>query len=105
MSIKVVGGTPRHDESLCKTCRNAFLAKGHAVSQEIVICGASPKSFPVTFPIHQCSDYDDKRIPSKYEMEKIACMVVTKGDGDRKIGFVSPKEYKEIKKKSGDDDD
>jgi hypothetical protein len=53
----------------------------------------------IPFPVSQCSSYDDKRIPSKLDMEKIAWVLMTKKPG-RTIGFVTAKQFREIE---GDD--
>ena len=49
----------------------------------------------VRFLISQCSSYDDKRLPSKWDMEKIAWILLTKKAG-RTIGFVTAKQFREI---------
>jgi hypothetical protein len=42
MRLKVHGGTPLHGESsVCATCRNARITRGHALNEELVICRAS----------------------------------------------------------------
>jgi hypothetical protein len=97
--IKVKDGTPEGAESLCRTCRWAHIVKGFSVSQERVRCTRLAYNPPVPFPVSQCSSYDDKRIPSKYDMEKIAWILLTKKAG-RTIGFVSAKQFRAIE---GDD--
>jgi len=47
------------------------------------------------FPVSQCSSYDDSRLPSKRDMEKIAWILLTKKAG-RSIGFVTSKQFQEI---------
>jgi hypothetical protein len=47
------------------------------------------------FPVSQCSSYDDSRLPSKRDMEKIAWILLTKKAG-RSIGFVTSKQFREI---------
>jgi len=41
--------------------------------------------------VSQCTDYNDKRIPSKRDMEDIAWIIRTK-DVNRAVGFASQKE-------------
>lgn len=96
VTIKVKGGTPEGGESLCGTCRWAHIVKGFGVSQEIVRCGWLAPSPQVAFPVSQCSSYDDKRIPSKHDMEKIAWILLTKETG-RSIGFVTAKQFRQLK--------
>jgi len=99
VTIKVKGGTPEGAQSLCVTCRWAHIVNGFGVSQEKIRCCWLACNPPVPFPVSQCSSYDDKRIPSKHDMEKIAWILMTKKAG-RTIGFVTAKEFRQIE---GDD--
>lgn len=99
VTIKVKNGTPQGTETLCVTCRWAHIVKGFSVSQELIRCRALRKVPPVPFPVSECSSYDDKRLPSKWDMEKIAWVLLTKKAG-RTIGFVTAKQFREIE---GDD--
>ena len=99
VTIKVKDGTPEGGQSLCTTCRWAHIVKGFGVSQEKIHCCWLAYDPPVPFPVSQCSSYDDKRIPSKRDMEKIAWILMTKKAG-RTIGFVTAKQFREIE---GDD--
>ena len=97
--LKIVGGTPNHGEpSLCLTCRNATVVQGHAIGQRIVQCGAlcGPHD-RISFHVAECSDYDDKRHPTKREMEEMAWLLLTKKAG-RQIGFVRAADYKRNKR-------
>jgi len=99
VTIKVKGGTPQGSEPLCRTCRWAHIVKGFSTSQEQIRCRALRSALPVPFPVSECSSYDDKRLPSKCDMEKIAWVLLTKKAG-RTIGFVTAKQFREIE---GDD--
>ena len=99
VTIKVKDGTPQGTETLCVTCRWAHIVKGFSPSQKQIRCGWLANSPPVKFPVSQCSSYDDKRLPSKCDMEKIAWILLTKKTG-RTIGFVTAKQFREIE---GDD--
>jgi hypothetical protein len=85
-TIKIQGGTPCGTESLCDSCYWAHIQKGYAESEEIVLCAflRSPRRMP--FRVRFCTDYNDKRIPSKRDMEDIAWIIRTK-DVNRKVGF------------------
>lgn len=48
----------------------------------------------VPFKVSQCTDYSDKRIPSKADMESIAWIIRTK-DINRRMGFSSKDEREE----------
>jgi hypothetical protein len=95
VAIKIKGGTPQGSETLCVTCRWAHIVKGYRASQEKIRCTWLADSPPVPFPVSECSSYDDKRLPSKRDMEKIAWVLLTKKTG-RTIGFVTAKQFREI---------
>src|SRR5437762_11746161 len=78
VTIKVKDGTPQGAETLCVTCRWARIVKGFSLSQEEIHCGWLWRNPLVQFPVSQCSTYDDKRLPSKCDMEKIAWILLTK---------------------------
>lgn len=99
VTIKIKDGTPQGTETLCVTCRWAHVVKGFSASQEKTRCCWLADSPPVPFPVSECSSYDDKRRPSKRDMEKIAWVLLTKKAG-RTIGFVSAKQFRQIE---GDD--
>jgi hypothetical protein len=95
VTISVKDGTPQGAETLCVTCRWAHIVKGFCVSQTEIRCNWLADAPPVPFPVSRCSSYDDKRIPSKRDMEKIAWILLTKKAG-RTIGFVTAKQFWEI---------
>jgi hypothetical protein len=92
-TIKVQNGTPVGNESMCVTCRKARIIKGFSESEEIVFCNSSAPSRPVPFRVRQCSEYDDKRLPRRWDMEQIAYILVPKSAG-RTVGFLSPAQYR-----------
>src|SRR5438132_7065742 len=94
-TIKVKDGTPQGAETLCVTCRWARIVKGFSLSQQEIHCGWLWRDRLVRFPVSQCSTYDDKRLPSKCDMEKIAWILLTKKTG-RTIGFVTAKQFREM---------
>lgn len=90
MPIKVHGGT-RSGTELCRTCRNAFIRKGAAMGQEVIMCEASyPLALhAITFPIVECNNYRDTTLPPLTELQKVAWVV----NADRKtgrVGFTGP---------------
>lgn len=99
VTIKIKDGTPQGSETLCVTCRWAHIVKGFSASQEQIRCRWLSQDPFVPFPVSECSSYDDKRLPSKCDMEKIAWVLLTKKAG-RTIGFVTVKQFREIE---GDD--
>lgn len=98
---KVRGGTPRGLESMCTTCRSAHRIIGLNL-QTVVFCRATAKGDRVTFPVSECSLYDDKRVPSLYDMQTIAWEVKSRnrgqagfaGDGGMDIIVTPPDPYK-----------
>jgi hypothetical protein len=99
MRLKILNGTPEHGESLCRTCRNSTVIKGHRESEEFIACDSISGYQPMPVPfesVSKCSRYDDKRIPSRRDMEDIAWVLVT-DNRTRQIGFISAKEARKRK--------
>jgi hypothetical protein len=70
--------------------------RGLADSSERVYCRAlQAQGRPITVqqPILACNTYDDRRLPSRYDMEQIAWVLVTNKAG-KAIGFVSAEDFK-----------
>lgn len=84
MSDKVIGGTPRGIESKCTTCRAAQVMRGVNL-QSVIYCQSLPRNPRITFPVEECSLYDDKRNPSLYDMQQIAWEVHSRNRGP--VGF------------------
>lgn len=84
MADRVIGGTPVGNKSLCATCRMAHHVRGINM-QEVTLCRANNLPLTVRFPVETCSIYDDKRIPSFYQMEQIAWAVTSRSRGA--VGF------------------
>ena len=73
-AITIKGGTPQHGESLCRTCYWAHIQKGFRESEELVQCCFS-RFRAVPFPVAECTDYCDKTVPSRQDMERIALTI------------------------------
>ena len=65
--------------------------QGLAVTDERTLCGRFNPPVQVRGKMVQCSAYDDKRVPSRWDMEQIAWVLVTNKAG-KAIGFVSAEE-------------
>lgn len=91
-----ISGTP-----LCPTCRHAQYIQGLSLSQRILFCDRIGKR--MEFEAQECSQYDDKRLPSKWDMEEIAWVFVT-NHKNKQIGFVSAKEFRQIQQQSEPDE-
>jgi hypothetical protein len=58
----------------------------------------------IIYPVRSCSDYDDKRIPSLWQMEKVAWRF--SADNRKKTaGFLGPAAWKDRMKADGQDPD
>jgi hypothetical protein len=93
-TFKIQAGTPRGHESLCDSCYWAHIQKGYAESEEVVLCAFLRQARPVPFKVRSCTDYNDKRIPSKRDMEDIAWIIRTK-DVNRRAGFAADEDKTE----------
>jgi hypothetical protein len=89
--IRIRTGTPKGSESLCNSCYWAHIQRGFAESEQVVLCAFLRHARLVPFKVSQCTDYNDKRIPSKRDMEDIAWIIRTK-DVNRSMGFAQKEE-------------
>jgi hypothetical protein len=85
MSV-IRNGKPQISESLCNSCYWAHIQRGFAESEEIILCAFLRPARLVPFKVGMCTDYNDKRVPSKADMEEIAWIIRTK-DVNRQVGF------------------
>jgi hypothetical protein len=92
MTVTIRGGKPQTSESLCNSCYWAHIQRGFAESEEIILCAFLRPARLVPFKVSQCTDYEDKRIPSKRDMEDIAWIIRTK-DVNRQVGFSNDREH------------
>jgi hypothetical protein len=100
MTVIIRNGKPQVSESLCNSCYWAHIQRGFAESEEIILCAFLRPARLVPFKVSQCTDYNDKRVPSKADMEQIAWIIRTK-DVNRKVGFTK-KERDDEKEKEED---
>lgn len=92
--IRIRYRTPHGVVSLCNSCYWAHIQRGFAESEETVLCAFLRPARSVPFKVSQCTDYEDRRIPSKRDMEDIAWIIRTK-DINRPMGFASKSEVDE----------
>lgn len=71
-NVIVKNGTPVGNRHLCKSCSWGQYTVGYRESDVLVICCNVRPNMRVPFAVHKCSDYDDKRLPSYEQMEKLA---------------------------------
>jgi hypothetical protein len=91
VTVVIRSGKPQTTESLCNSCYWAHIQRGFAESEEAILCVFLRQPHAVMFKVSQCTDYNDKRVPSKADMEEIAWIIRTKGV-NRQVGFASEME-------------
>jgi hypothetical protein len=76
MPITIKEGLPLEGESLCSTCVYAHIQRGFRESEQDVFCGYGAFR-AVRFEVRECTDYCDRTVPTRWEMEKIALVIPT----------------------------
>ena len=91
ITLKIKNGTLVEGESLCCTCRNAHIQKGFRESEEAVFCCLTTPTRAVTFKVAECTDYSNRLVPYRWELEKMALLInidpARKPAGFRSSGF------------------
>jgi hypothetical protein len=67
----------RDEESLCRACYWAHIQKGFRESEEAVYCCFS-RFRAVPFKVADCTDFSNKNVPTREQMEKIALIIPAK---------------------------
>jgi len=73
------------EASLCLACYWAHIQKGFRESEEAVFCCFS-KFRPVPFKVADCTDFSNKNVPTREQMENIALIIPTK-PARKRAGF------------------
>ena len=76
---------PADGESLCRTCYWAHAQKGFRESEEVAFCAWGPLR-KVPFRVRDCTDYLNRTLPTRAQMEKIALIIPT-APARKKAGF------------------
>ena len=76
---------PGDGQSLCRTCYWAHAQKGFRESEEAVFCMFGPMR-KVPFRVRDCTDYLNRTLPTRTQMEKIALIIPTE-PVRKKMGF------------------
>lgn len=88
----------RDEESLCRACYWAHIQRGFRESEESVFCCFS-KFRPVPFKVADCTDFSNKNVPTREQMENMALIIPTKParkvSGFAGIGFAAEEEEEE----------
>ena len=93
MSILIRNGKPQASESLCNTCYWVHIRRGFAESEEVILCAFLRQSHAVPFKVSYCTNYNDKRVPGKADMEEIPWIIRTK-DVNLQVGLANDAEPK-----------
>jgi hypothetical protein len=99
MNTIVMKKTALQDErSLCHSCYWAHIEKGFRESEEAVYCCFS-RFRAVPFKVADCSDFSNKNVPTREQMENIALIIPTKParkpGGFARAGWASEQETDE----------
>jgi hypothetical protein len=98
VTVQIKGATPRQTGTLCRTCRFGHMIRRFSTSQEYNFCRVFYPERRISFAVFECSEYEDKRLASKKEMEEIAWFLTTRKSG-RGVGFVSAVRFHELELK------
>ncbi len=83
------------ERSLCHACYWAHIQKGFRESEEAVYCCFS-KFRPVPFKVADCTDFNNKTVPTREQMEDMALIIPTqpvrKSSGFAGVGFAGGQE-------------
>jgi hypothetical protein len=85
----------RDEESLCRACYWAHIQKGFRESEEAVLCCFS-RLRAVPFKVADCTDFNNKNVPPREQMERLALIIRTrpppKRAGFAGVGFAGEEE-------------
>jgi hypothetical protein len=88
----------RDEKSLCHACYWAHIQKGFRESEEAVFCCFS-RFRAVPFKVADCTDFSNKNVPTRQQMEDIALIIPTrparKTGGFVGTGFASEQDAEE----------
>jgi uncharacterized cysteine cluster protein YcgN (CxxCxxCC family) len=74
ITLKIKNGTFVEGESLCRTCRSAHIQKGFRESEETIFCTFA-RFRAVPFKVAECTDYENRNVPYRWELEKMALLI------------------------------
>ena len=76
---------PSDGQSLCRTCYWAHAQKGFRESEELIFCAFGPMR-KLPFPVRDCTDYLNRTLPTRNQMERIALIIPTE-PARKRVGF------------------
>lgn len=74
-TIKIKWALPQEGEPLCRTCRHAHIQRGFRESEEAILCGFASPLRTIPFKVAECSDYSNRTVPERWEMERMALLL------------------------------
>jgi hypothetical protein len=86
LTFKIMQAVTQTEESLCRTCRCAHIRRGFRESEEAVFCNFDGQLRPVPFSVAECTDYANRAVPTRYELEQMA-LLINVPRARRKVGF------------------
>ena len=75
---------PEDGDSLCRTCYWAHAQRGYRESEETIFCAFALELRRVPFKVRDCTDYLNRKLPTRKQMEEIALIIPT--EAKRKVG-------------------
>ena len=84
-TVTIKDARPQEGEPLCRTCRWVHMQRGFRESEEAIFCDYGTLR-PVRFKVAECTNYVDRTIPSRSEMEDMALLINVEPARD-KAGF------------------
>jgi hypothetical protein len=88
IQIKIKGAVAGGEEPLCRTCRCAHIRRGFRESEEAIFCAFGGELHSVTFKVAECTDYANRNVPYRYELEQMA-LLINVPQTRKKVGFKS----------------
>jgi hypothetical protein len=76
---------PGDNQSLCRSCYWAHAQKGFRDSEETIFCMFGPMR-KVQFKVCDCTDYLNRTLPTRDQMEKIA-LIIPNEPARKRTGF------------------
>lgn len=77
----------RDEDSLCRACYWSHIQRGFRESEEAIFCCFS-RFRAVPFKVADCSDFSNKNVPTREQMEQIA-LIIPASPARKRVGFKS----------------
>jgi hypothetical protein len=85
-TFKIKQAVAQMEEPLCRTCRYAHIRRGFRESEEAIFCNFAEQLRPVPFKVAECTDYANRNVPYRYELEQMA-LLINVPRAQKKAGF------------------